>query len=311
MSPGEQPEALLRIGEIARRAGIPAPTLRAWERRYGIVEPVRTGSGYRLYSGEDERRLKSMVDLISRGVAPAEAARRVMPGPSEAGRGVSDGANGQPGSELRAEGTEELRGRLLESLLAYDDLGAQRIIDAAIASLSTAAMLVDVILPVMCEIGDRWRAGNASVAAEHFATGVIRSRVLPLARGWGGGRGPLVLLACPPGERHDLGLIAFGLLLRERGWRAVFLGADTPFDAIERAASEMNPAAIALAVVGGDPGPDLDREWIETLRSRAPVFLGGAAASPELAERVGATPLAPGLTDAVEQFNSDPTLAAD
>ena len=87
----------------------------------------------------------------------------------------------------------------------------------------------------------RWERGEASIAQEHFASSVLRGRLLGLARGWGLGFGPVALLACLPGEQHDLGLIAFGLALRARGWRIVYLGSDTPIETIEETSRPARP----------------------------------------------------------------------
>ena len=102
------------------------------------------------------------------------------------------------------------------------------------------------MLDYLADLGDRWSAGLASVGQEHFATNVIRGRLLGLARDWGQGGGPLALLACPPGELHDLGLICFGLALRARGWRIAFLGADTPIDTLLRTADDLHPDLVVL-----------------------------------------------------------------
>ena len=105
----------------------------------------------------------------------------------------------------------------------------------------------------MRQIGYRWESGEISIAQEHFATGVIRGRLLSVARNWGAGTGPLALLACPPGESHDLGLISFGLVLHSRGWRITYLGADTPIDTVSQAVGDLHPDAIVLAAL--DPAP--------------------------------------------------------
>ena len=115
------------------------------------------------------------------------------------------------------------------------------------------ALLVDVLLPYLYELGARWEHGEVTVAQEHFATDLLRGRLLGLARGWGRGTGRLALLACPPAERHDLGLIAFGLALRERGWRITYLGSDTPIESIAETARAIQPALLVLAAVAAEP----------------------------------------------------------
>ena len=110
-----------------------------------------------------------------------------------------------------------------------------------------------MLLPVLNAIGTRWESGEVSVAEEHFATALLRGRMLSLGRNWGAGGGPLALLAGPPGEQHDLGLIAFGLVLRERGWRIALLGGDTPIETISDAVAKLAPNAVVLAAVTREP----------------------------------------------------------
>ena len=93
---------------------------------------------------------------------------------------------------------------------------------------ASTSLLRDLLIPYLHDLGERWEAGTASVAQEHFASNFLRGRLLGLARGWGQGGGPLAILACAPSELHDLPLIAFGLALRAHGWRIAFLGPDTP-----------------------------------------------------------------------------------
>jgi methanogenic corrinoid protein MtbC1 len=123
---------------------------------------------------------------------------------------------------------ESARLELRAALDAFDEPRAQLILDRLLAVATVDTVLGEVILPYVRELGDRWASGEASIAQEHFASGVLRGRLLGLGRGWGQGIGPLALLACLPGEQHDLGLIAFGLALEARGWRIANLGSDTP-----------------------------------------------------------------------------------
>lgn len=278
---------LVRIGELARRAGIPPATLRAWERRYGIVEPQRTDAGYRLYSEGDERRLRAMVELIGEGVAPAEAAARVTAAPPP-----------DPVDATPKISAADLRAALMAALGSFDELEAHRTFDLALAAYSTEGLLTEVLLPSLRETGKLWSAGELTVGEEHFASNLIRSRLLAIARGWGGGEGPLALLACPPGEEHDIGLVCFGLILRERGWRITFLGADTPFESLAEAAERMGPDVVVLAVTSPRPAARLSANG--RLELAAPVLIAGAAAGPELAARLGA-----------EFLNEDVVAAAD
>jgi methanogenic corrinoid protein MtbC1 len=124
-----------------------------------------------------------------------------------------------------------------------------------------------------------------SIAEEHFASSVIRGRMLGLARGWGRGLGPVALLACLPGEQHELGLIAFGLALHARGWRIAYLGSDTPLDEIERASAN-DPDLIVLCAVSRERIRSSEAR-IGTLAKRHRVALGGAGAVDEDAKTLG------------------------
>ena len=107
-----------------------------------------------------------------------------------------------------------------------------------------------MVLPYLhAAVGERWERGEAIVAQEHFASNLLRGRLANLARGWGNGHGPTALLACPPGEEHDLPLLAFGIVLHRNGWRISYLGANTPLEDLTRTAAELQPDLVVLAAV--------------------------------------------------------------
>ena len=176
-----------------------------------------------------------MRELLATGLSAAEAARQAAAEP-RAPDGVVRPDVAAASAELR---------RALEQL---DDAGAHAAFDRLLADYSTRAVLADVVLPLLHELGAGWERGEISVAQEHFASNLLRGRLLGLARGWDRGTGPRAVLACPPGERHDLGLVIFGLALRELGWRITFLGADTPPDTIVDTVRRLEPEALVLAV---------------------------------------------------------------
>jgi DNA-binding transcriptional MerR regulator/methylmalonyl-CoA mutase cobalamin-binding subunit len=277
---------LLRIGELSRRTGVNADTLRAWERRYGLLSPARTDGGFRMYSGEDEALVRAMRTLIESGVSAAEAARLARsdarPEPPPPGRSL-DGADR----------------RLREALERFDEAEANAVLDSAIAALSTDALATAVVLPVLEEVGERWERGDASVGQEHFATNVVRGRLVGLARNWGAGRGPMAILACPPGELHDIGLILFGLALRERGWRIAYLGANTPIETVADAARRLRPNAVVLAALTAKPFRSASTD-MAALAKDARVLLAGKGVDERLADAGGAELLA-----------GDPVAAAD
>jgi MerR family transcriptional regulator, light-induced transcriptional regulator len=255
----------LRIGELARRTGVATELLRAWERRYGLLSPARTDSGYRLYSAQDVERVRRMRELLGSGLSAAEAARQALaePAPTRGDESVPAAA----GAELRP------------ALERLDDAAAQAAFDRLLADYSTPAMLEGVVLPLLSDLGDGWERGEISVAQEHFASNLIRGRLLGLARGWDLGSGPRAVLASPPGERHDLGLIIFGLALREHGWRITFLGADTPSDTLVDTVRGLAPEGLVFAVAD----PARLEGVVETVAALAnaatTVWVGGAGAA--------------------------------
>jgi MerR family transcriptional regulator, light-induced transcriptional regulator len=256
-------DAQLRIGELARRTGVPTELLRAWERRYGLVAPTRTPAGYRLYSSGDVRRVGRMRELLASGLSAAEAARATLAEPeSETTAGVEPAL---AAASLRA------------AVERLDDADAHLAFDRLLADFSLDTVLEGVLLPLLHELGEGWARGEVSVAQEHFASNLVRGRVLALARGWDRGSGPRAVLACPPGERHDLGLLIFGLALREHGWRITFLGADTPLDTIGETVRQLAPAALVLAVT--DPALlDPVAAELHELAADTTLWLGGAGA---------------------------------
>jgi MerR family transcriptional regulator, light-induced transcriptional regulator len=281
-------DATLRIGELARRSGVSTDLLRAWERRYALLVPSRTTNGYRLYSADDEARVRSMRAHLAQGLSAAEAARLARDAPAAAPQ------NGVPA---------DLAGALWSALDGFDDAGAQAALDRLVATFSIEAVTATAILPYLRALGDRWHDGDASVAQEHFATGLLRARLLGLARGWDRGAGPRAVLACPSGERHDLGLIILGLALRDRGWRVTFLGPDTPIETLAAAADQLAPDAVVLSSLAREPLAAAAAGIAQMAASR-PVLLAGPGADTELAERSKARLLAGGPLEAADELSA-------
>ena len=224
---------------------------------------------------------------LQQGMSAAEAARLTL---TEA----DGGTRGDDEPVLQRRG-EELR----QALDDFDESSAQSALDSVLAEFSTETVLTDLVLPYLRELGERWTTGEASVGQEHFASQLIRGRLLGLARGWDRGAGPRALLACAPGEQHDLGLIAFGVALRARGWRITHLGQDTPLETLAESARLLGPLAIVIASVSPDR---LSRSGAELRRLSgiAHVWLAGPGASEALAKKARATFL-----------DIDPVAAAD
>jgi len=267
----------LRIGEFSRRVGESALLLRAWETRYGLVSPERTPGGLRLYSEADEGRVRTMRRHIDGGLSASEAARLAK---------LDDQAENVSATASLAD----IRAALERSVEALDEPAVQAALDQLLVTVGPRIALAEVILPFLRWLGERWAAAETSVVDEHFASNIISGRLRTLAQGWGEGFGPLAVLACPPGEQHELGLLSFGLALRERGWRITYLGADTPIDDIRARAKALSPTIVVLAAVS--PQRFLSNaDALTALAAAVRVGLGGAGASLALASKLGAEAL--------------------
>jgi DNA-binding transcriptional MerR regulator len=222
-------EPRLKIGAACDQIGILPVTLRMWERRYGLVRPQRTSGNYRLYSERDIailRWLKSRVDSgrsISTAAEDLERIRR-------------DGIwpDAPPALKARRPSRAEAStfiDRLFHCLTAHDENRAGRVIGEASSRFDLTSICLEILTPVLVEIGEAWHRGAIRIATEHFASSFIRGHLLslfqsfPVARG-----GRRVLVGCAPGERHEIGSLMLALLLRREGSRVEYLGPDVELD---------------------------------------------------------------------------------
>ena len=261
---------LLRIGELSRRVGVKTDRLRAWEHRYGLIEPARTNGGFRLYSHADERRIRQMLDLLAQGLSAAEAAHAILQtAPSEP----------IPATTVR----EQLAG----AFARFDEPAADELFSGSLAALGEDATLQEVIYPLLRELGDAWECGEIDVAHEHFASNIVQRRLTALLPADDEPEGAAhALLACAPGEHHVLGLIGLAVGLRRRGWRVTYLGADTPILTIARTARLVQPAAVVLAATLAHCLPQHTTE-LRRLADEHLLLLAGAGANARAAERIG------------------------
>ena len=260
--------------------------LRAWQRRYGLLKPSRSEATYRLYSAEDERRVRAMLVLRQSGIPAAQAARRVRESERLLARRTAEAAP----DPARLEASHDHVRRLIAAVEAFDEDSVGATLDAALAELTLEEWIPAVVLPLLRDLGDRWAAGTTSVAHEHFASQLVRARLAPHTAGWAAGTGPLAVLACPPGERHDLALLAFGVLLGRQGWRVRFFGADTPLPGLTAVCRAVEPDLVVLAATRPTPLTTQARA-IRRLATRWRVAVAGPGATPDAVAAVGALPL--------------------
>jgi MerR family transcriptional regulator, light-induced transcriptional regulator len=267
------------IRELSRRLGVSPDLLRKWERRYGVLNPSRTRGNQRLYSPVDEARARVMLRQVRDGMSAAQAAELAI-----ATRFRMTPKVGAPSGDAR----QAAKAGMAAALERFDETGAEWALEKLLATSAAPTVITEVFLPYLREVGERWSERRLSVAQEHFGTGFILSRLLALARGWDRGLGPRALLACPAGEQHTCGLIAYGIALHEVGWRITYLGADTPARMVAEAAAVVSPRRIVMSAAMPERFHAEVRE-LSALGSRWPLALGGAGASRALARRCGAT----------------------
>jgi DNA-binding transcriptional MerR regulator len=275
-----------RIGEFARRVGVNPELLRAWERRYGLLRPLRSPGGFRLYSAEDAERVARMREALDDGLSAAEAAKVALEEPAP-----------RPGFPGRDAGE-----RLYAAIAAFDENTVHAILDESLATFNLETVLREIVLPTLQRVGDAWERGELDISHEHFASNIIRGRLMSLARLWGRGGGRLALLACVPGEAHDITLVAFGLMLRSHGWRILFLGADTPIETVVDTVRTTSPAIAVLASF--DTGLiEAHADALRELAASVPLVLAGPGASAPACERLGIDRLNGDLVAAAEQLD--------
>jgi len=289
------PPGGLKIALVERLTGVGVHTLRAWERRYGVPRPARTDGGQRLYTLDDVDLVKRMHGLAETGVALSRAAQTAIA--ELATRQAARPADG---------GTTWMRTRLLRALMQFDDRTAHAAWSEALERRDVLAVFDEVAAPVLIDIGDAWHAGRVTEAQEHFATAFLRSRIEALARSVHAADGaPLVLLACAPGEQHELGLMMVNVLVRFQGLASAYLGANVPADALLSAARELGPAVVGLSASTGDAVTAL-ATVVRRLREEMPgtaVLLGGRVFAEGGAGSIeGAEIAAPSLRRAVERI---------
>jgi MerR family transcriptional regulator, light-induced transcriptional regulator len=292
----------MRIGELASRVGVSTHVLRAWESRYNLLDPVRSPGGYRLYGSDDERRVREVLALREQGVSAMEAARQVLAaeragaaaamGARADGDGFVDGV--EPVRDTMRADPPVLVAQFLDAVTALDEDRAHAVLDTAFLDRSVESAIVDVIVPFFVRVGEMWELGRIGIAQEHFASSLVRRRLGALSLTWGIGTGPVAVLACPPGEFHDIILLGFGVLLGRAGWRIRYLGPDTPVASLASAADLTRPDAVVLASRRPSGfrahGPALRR-----LAENHPLWLAGRGTTPRVLEEIGAYHLGPDL----------------
>ena len=269
------------IKVVARRTGLTAHVIRIWEKRYAAVEPERTGTNRRLYSDEQIERLSLLRDITRGGHSIGNVAKL----PTDKLRKLaaeSVAVNGRATLSLsHTEATPDFLDESIAAVKALDSRALENALKRGATELGALGLLQGVIAPLAQTIGELWRDGSITAAHEHFASAVIRIFLGHAARPFGGmDNAPVLVVATPAGQIHELGALLVGAAAANIGWHVTYLGASLPAAEIAGAARQNRARAVALSLVYPEDDPRLEGELTrlrELLPPEVTLLTGGRA----------------------------------
>jgi DNA-binding transcriptional MerR regulator len=237
------------IKQAAARSGLSIPLLRAWERRYGLVRPRRTESGYRLYDDRDIARLRAVRHLVGQGWAPSAAAASVLTLPEDEIVQLSDAARAAP--EGSTDLGDDLAAEFVAAAARRDSAQLDEVLDRVFAAGTFEYVVDRHLMPALVQLGAAWEAGEVDVAAEHAASHAVLRRLGAAFEAAGSSRlrGLPVLVGLPPGSLHELGALAFAVGARRAGLAVIYEGPDLPITDWVEASEGTRARALVLGVV--------------------------------------------------------------
>jgi DNA-binding transcriptional MerR regulator len=260
-------EGLLPIRTVSTLTGVNAVTLRAWERRYSLITPQRTPKGHRLYTQQHVERIKRIVELLNQGMSVSN----VKP--------LLDQA---PGEDLTSSGTddniwESYQHKMLNSIERFDETTLDSIYNDAISLYPVDIVNQRLTKPLLRLLGERWKKQQTGIAEEHFFSVYLRNKLGTRIHHMNQRvNGPLLLLACLPGELHEIGLLFFALSTVNAGYRVLILGANTPLQQIPHVLDRKACAGVILSSSSKPARGVIDTGLPELNRQvKIPVFVGG------------------------------------
>lgn len=266
------PSGLLPIRTVASLTGVNPVTLRAWERRYNLVTPHRTPKGHRLYTRENVELIKQILDFLDQGLSISQVKPLLDQTPAE----ISAAPAAETGDAWRG-----YQQAILKAIEAFDERALDNIYNDALSLYPVDTVSQRLTTPVLRTLGEQWQDADTGIAQEHFFSVYLRNKL--------GARihhvnqrtnGPLLLLACLPGEFHETGLLFFSLASANHGYRVLVLGANTPLQQLPAVLDKKNCAGIVLSSTYRPPRSVLDKELPDLVnRVSVPVFVGGGCAS--------------------------------
>ncbi|AQX53889.1 MerR family transcriptional regulator [Priestia flexa] len=226
-------EGKYNIKAISNMVGIQPGTLRAWERRYKIFNPVRNESGHRLYTEADFKKLKWLTDKVSNGFTISQAVSLLE----------TESANvHQTADQSEVETPQRLKDQILHHLLSFEESKAQELINHAFSLYSVEQVVIDILGSLLVTVGDMWEKGKITSAHEHYATQLLKTRISMLFYSLpSSGLLPKAIAVCGPNETHEVGLLVFTLFLRRKGFEVIYLGSSIEERDIYLILKEVNP----------------------------------------------------------------------
>jgi MerR family transcriptional regulator, light-induced transcriptional regulator len=289
---------------VVQQTGITPTTLRAWERRYGILQPDRTDGGYRLYSEQDIALLRWLKGQVEAGVNIGRAVALLEMKRHDGADPISNRHSGATGLQFKSTSepevdvpltnmrtTDTIFQELLDVLLHFCETRAGTIFSEAFALYPVEVVTENIIVPALVEVGERWQQNAISVVQANFVTSFLRQKVTSLFTAYTQPAvGPLAVTGSAPGEWHDIGILLVSLALRRRGWRVLYLGPNVPVAQLVGELPDLKPELVCLSATTVDNAYHLltAAEILSRMPEPRPRFaFGGRAFSlrPELREQ--------------------------
>lgn len=289
-------EEQLPIGVIASVTGVNAVTLRAWERRYGLIKPLRTAKGHRLYTRRHIEQIRRALMLVERGV-PISRVRKLL-----------DAETVETPLTISGTGWSTYVDRMSAAIASFDELELDRIYEEALSIHSIDRVTRQLLLPLLANVGERWSRFPGGVAEEHFFATYLRSKLgARLMHRMRHAVGPTLLAACVPGEQHEIGLLLFAIEAHAADMKTILLGADTPVDEVLAARRRTSGNAVVISA-STDAAAGFLKEALPKLvrESGVPVFVGGYIADRhrKVISGAGATALSGEIRDSIRLIRS-------
>lgn len=263
------------IRVLSEKTGVAPTTLRAWERRYGLLKPQRTPKGHRLYNSNDVDAVNRIVNLLNENYTISKAINAIKL--EEIQEKIETGSDPE---KPNTDHWDEFHKRFLTAIEQFDEYKLDNIYNEALSLYPIDLVSSQILRPLLTTLGLRWESRDAGIAEEHFFTSYLRNKVGARLHHIGGkNQGQRILLACMPGEFHELGSLLFGLSAMSRGYRILFLGADLPLDQIRQVVEKTEIDAVLLSAVNVTLRGQISRQ-LEKLAGdlNVPVMLGGTGA---------------------------------